>query len=219
MSKFLLTILVAVLALLTTTFAGTAQSNDPFAGLPAPAVTIAQAIDSGDASSIVGHLASTGIVKTAYPGGGETVAHETAAADIAAAIVSSPDKSDDQGTGAYRLLAVWIPRVDPSGVHLVGSGISASGTRITTVFTVENGTIDAYGRAVDTAGILAQFAKDGDLRLVTAGSVTPAAPTVGTGVKPDGGGIMENPFVVAGLALVVVGMLSMGVYRIARARA
>jgi hypothetical protein len=30
---------------------------------------------------------------------------------------------------------------------------------------------------------------------------------------------MENPFVVAGLALVVVGMLSMGVYRIARARA
>ncbi len=158
-----------------------AQVPDPLAGVGAGVVAVARAIDGGQPDVIAGFVAFEPIVRTSYPGDGVQVSRDTAIADIRAAVVSNAAAGDVLGGGAYRLIAVWIPRSRPSEVYLLGSGIDARGNRMTTVFTMMNTgqTIIAYGRAGNTQAVLEQFARDGDLRLVPLGTVLP--PATGSG--------------------------------------
>lgn len=166
-----------------------AQSAEPFAGLSPGALAVARAVNAGNSATVAGLIPPSGAVQTSYPGDGSHVDRGTAVTAVTAAFVSNASASDAVGDGKYRLLAIWIPTAQPDQVFLVGSGIDSAGTRITTVFTVskDGGSLLAYGRAGDTAGILGQFASSGDLRRIPLGTAFPAAspgvPAVGSGVK------------------------------------
>jgi len=172
-----------------------AQTPDPFAGLSPSVLAIAHAIDSGSVGSITAYLPASGATETSYPGDGFVVSQDTAVAHITAAIVSNATASDAVGSGAYRLIAIWIPNAQPDQVFLAGSGIDSTGTRITTIFTVakDGQTILAYGRAVDTDATFRSFGTSGDLRLVASGTAipggpaAPGAPNTGTGQSANRG--------------------------------
>ena len=169
---------------------GDTSSADPFAGLSPGVLAAARAVDSGNAQALAALVPAAGATRTAFPGDGTPVDRATAVAAITAALVNNTAASDAIGSGGYRLLAIWIPSVQPAEVVLAGSGIDASGKRVTTIFVVpkDGSTLLGYGRAVDTASVLDQFAGQGDLRRIPQGThppaATPGAPTVGTGSAP-----------------------------------
>ena len=70
--SFLLACIGAMLACILP-LAASAQTADPFAGLSPAVLSIARAIDSGNAASITAYVPASGAVQTAYRGDGFAV--------------------------------------------------------------------------------------------------------------------------------------------------
>ena len=94
-------------------------------------VTVAEAVRSGSLQRILAALPPDGssVVRTAFPGDGGAVTQETARQEITALVVSDAGRSDAFGDGAYTLLAVWRPSINPGETLLIGSGIGTDGAR------------------------------------------------------------------------------------------
>jgi hypothetical protein len=115
------------------------------------------------------------------------------------------------GTGAYRLVAVWLPESADPPVALVGSGIgpgvqTAGVERVTTIFGLEEvagnwvirsyghiGGYEGMGRGVESAlALLDHLKTQGDYREVT-GPLAPAPPATGSGLVVDSRGAPAWP--------------------------
>lgn len=208
-----------VVSMAVTSASGAKAQADPFAGLDPAIRTVGNAIGSGDPASVLPLLSAESLVKTAYPGDGETVPRSGAEAEVPEALVSSPGMSDVFGTGAYRLIAVWISSTTPGEVLLMGSGIDANGKRRSTVFGVENTAsgwrISSWGPVLDTASTLSQWEKYGDLRLVTA-LPSPLPPSTGSTQEPvriDSGKTVPVSAVMAAIGIAATAVCVVGVAR------
>lgn len=192
---------------------------DPFAGLDPAVRTIGGAIGSGDPAGILPLLAADSLVKTAYPGDGESVPRSRAEAEIPEALVSNAAASDAYGSGTYRLIAVWIPSTTPGELLLMGSGIDASGKRRSTAFGVENTAngwrISSWGPVLDTASTLTQWAQYGDLRLAAA---EPAPLPPSTGSTQASGRADSRDVTPLGLAMAVLGVTAAAACAVRAAR-
>ena len=159
--------------------------TDPYGGLPTEVKAVAEAIRSGNLQRILAALPPDGssVVRTAFPGDGEAVTQETARQAITGLFASDASRSDAFGNGAYTLLAVWRPSINPGGTLLIGSGIGLDGVRVSTGFSVSTTDgrtgISAYGWVFDLSATLAQWGGQGDLRLISA--TTPFPPATGSG--------------------------------------
>jgi hypothetical protein len=178
----------------------TAQQQDPLAGLDADVYQIAAAVERGDAQALIDRLHPGTVIQTGYPGHGEERPTSEAAARIPQLIVSDTSASDAMGSGAYRLVAVWLPESADPPVALVGSGIgpgvqTAGVERVTTIFGLEEvagnwvirsyghiGGYEGMGRGVESAlAFLDHLKTQGDYREVT-GPLAPAPPDTGSGL-------------------------------------
>jgi hypothetical protein len=176
----------------------TAQQQDPLAGLDADVYQIAAAVERGDAQALIDRLHPGTVIQTGYPGHGEERPTSEAAARIPQLIVSDTSASDAMGSGAYRLVAVWLPDSEEPPVSLIGSGMGPDGERVTTIFgleeTSEGWTIRGYGivegyegmppGVESTIALLDWLRTQGDYREVT-GPLAPAPPDTGTGLRVD----------------------------------
>ncbi len=191
-------LILATAALILATFLlmpfRAAAKTDIYEGLDPGVMTIGQAIDRADTAAILSALSSGSITRTAYPGSGAEVNRTTAESEIPSLIFNNQQCTDEYGSGGFRLIGLWIPKINPSEVLLIGSGIDTGGTRRSVVFTVQQvggrRVIVAYGPVVNTAATLAQFAEQGDLRLAEGASPTPAS---GTGTTPSGAVTPQQP--------------------------
>ena len=161
------------------THTATAQA-DPYGGLPTEVRAAADAVRSGNLQRILAALPAEGaVVRTAFPGSGGDVSLETARQEIAALVVSDPSRSDSFGNGAYTLIAIWRPSINPGEALLVGSGIGPDGVRKSTAFGVSvvsgRPSFTGYGWILDLSATLAQFGSQGDLRRISATPPSPPA--------------------------------------------
>lgn len=159
--------------------------TDPYSGLPTEVRAVAEAVRSGNLERILAALPTdaTTVVRSAFPGSGGDVSLETAREEITALVVSDAGRSDAFGPGAYTLLAVWRPSINPGETLLIGSGIGPDGVRVSTGFGVAvrggRGSVTSYGKVFDLSATLAQWRGQGDLRLISA--TTPFPPATGSG--------------------------------------
>lgn len=216
-----------VVALLLVLDMGASRSavaqSDPYSGLSAEVKAVAEAVRSGSLQRILAALPPDGssVVRTAFPGDGGAVTQETARQEITALVVSDAGRSDAFGDGAYTLLAVWRPSINPGETLLIGSGIGTDGARKSAAFSVEvlNGraSLVAYGWVLDLSATLAQFGGQGDLRLVSA--TTPFPPATGSGPANQRESSVERESIWVGLLLAGVATVAALAFRTARRRA
>ena len=197
--------------------------SDPYSGLSAEVNAVAEAVRSGSLQRILAALPPDGssVVRTAFPGDGGAVTQETARQEITALVVSDAGRSDAFGNGAYTLLAVWRPSINPGGTLLIGSGIGLDGVRVSTGFSVSTTDgrtgISAYGWVFDLSATLAQWGGQGDLRLISA--TTPFPPATGSGPAIEREPTAGRESISVGLLLAGVTTVAALAFRTARRRA
>jgi hypothetical protein len=196
---------------------------DPYVGIPPDIAAVAEAIRSGSVDRILEQLPPEPhtVIQTAYPGGGGDVALATARQRIRERVLGDVALSDAYGTGAYTLIAIWVPAVTvpprPADVTFIGSGIGSDGVRVSTAFTIARfagrAAIASYGAIVDLRDTLTQLAGQGELRFVP-NTEPPGAPLSGSGWRRQD----DDTPAGAGLPLVAVVLLMGGVMAIGRTR-
>ena len=197
--------------------------SDPYSGVSAEVRAVAEAVRSGSLQRILAALPPDGssVVRTAYPGDGGAVTQETARQEITALVVSDAGRSDAFGDGAYTLLAVWRPSINPAETLLIGSGIGSDGVRVSTGFGVSvtggRASFSGYGKVFDLSATLAQWGGQGDLRLVSATSPFPPATGSGPAIEREPSVGEESIWV--GLLLAGVTTVAALAFRTARRRA
>lgn len=210
-----------------------AQQPDPLAGRDPDVYEIAAAIERGDAQALIDRLHPGTVIQTHYPGHGAERPTSEAAARIPQLIVSDASASDAMGSGAYCLLAVWLPDSEDPPVALIGSGIgpgveTPGVERVTTIFGLEvaagNWVIRSYGHiggyegmppgVESTLALLDHLKTQGDYREVT-GPLAPAPPDTGTGLHVTSRDALAWPLVAL---LSALGMMAAAAAVLARSR-